>query len=158
MAPSQPYKIRPIEPDDLPKVIELIASAISSADAEFARSIFAYYFREGRSKRQAEYYVVELGGKVVGVSGFYRRGEAYWLGWFAVSEEYRKLGIGSALLERVEEEVKARGARELYVYTSSLPKFEGTREFYRRRGFEEVCEVDHPRWERDMLFLRKRLS
>lgn len=157
MAPSQPYKIRPIKQEDLPQVIELIASAISRADAEFARSIFAYYFREGRSKQQGEYYVAELGGKVVGVSGFYRRGEAYWLGWFAVSEGHRKLGIGSALLERVEEEVKARGARELFVYTSSLPKFEQAREFYRRKGFQEVGEVDHPRWERDMLFLRKQL-
>ncbi|MCS7131350.1 MAG: hypothetical protein NZ934_01270, partial [Hadesarchaea archaeon] len=62
MVPSQPFEIRPIELDDLPEVIELIASAISHRDAEFAKSIFASYFMEKRSKRHGEYYVAELGG------------------------------------------------------------------------------------------------
>jgi len=61
------------------------------------------------------------------------------------------------LLEKVEEAVRAKGARELFVYTSLLPKFKKTREFYKRKGFEEVSAVDHPRWEEDMVFLRKRL-
>lgn len=158
MRPSQSFEIRAMEKADAPAVVELICKTISPKDAEFARFIFTSYFQLGeKSPGRGEFYVATISGRVVGVSGFYRRGNSYWLGWFAVSPKCQGLGVGSTLLEKVEKAVRAKGARELFVYTSLLPKFKKTKEFYKRKGFEEVSEVDHPRWEKDMVFLRKRL-
>lgn len=158
MKPNQSFEIRAMEKADAPDAIELISKTISPGDVEFARFIFASYFQPSRkSLGQGEFYVATFSGRVVGVSGFYRRGNSYWLGWFAVSQECQGLGVGSGLLERVEKAVRDKGARELFVYTSQLPQFKKTREFYKRKGFEEVIEVDHPRWEKGTMFLRKRL-
>ncbi|KUO39960.1 MAG: hypothetical protein AVW06_03080 [Hadesarchaea archaeon DG-33-1] len=158
MKPNRSYEIRVMEKADVPNIIELIGSTISPEDAEFAKSIFASYFKPSRkSWRGGKSYVATLRGQVVGVSGFYKWGKSYWLGWFAVTPECQGLGVGSKLLEEVEKVVRAKGAKELFVYTSILPKFKKTRDFYKRRGFEEVSKVDHPRWEKNMVFFRKRL-
>ena len=147
-----------MEKADVPEAIELVSKTISPEDAEFAKFIFTSHFQAGgKPLGRGEFYVATFSGRVVGVSGFYRRENSYWLGWYAVRSECQGLGVGSALLERVEKAVMAKGARELSVCTSSLPKFKKTREFYKRKGFEEVGEVDHPRWEEDVVFLRKRL-
>jgi GNAT superfamily N-acetyltransferase len=158
MRPSKSFEIRGMEKADAPVVVELIGKTMSPRDAEFAKSIFTSYFQLGdESLALGEFYVATLSGRVVGVSGYYRRRNSYWLGWFAVSPEFQGLGVGSALLEKVEGAVRAKGAKELFVYTSRLPQFKRAREFYRRKGFEEVNEADHPRWEEDMVFLCKRL-
>lgn len=155
---NQSFKIRATKKADVPDVIELIRKNISPKDAERAESIFSQYFQPSkRSPGRGEFYVAALKGSVVGTSGYYRIGNSYWLGWFAVNPKCRGLGVGSALLERVEKAVMSKGARELFVYTSPLPQFKKAGEFYKRKGFEEVSGVDHPRLEDDMLFLRKRL-
>lgn len=52
-------------------------------------------------------------------------------------------GHGSAIVRRVEEELRARGARLLIVETSSLPAFAPARDFYSRCGFAHEATIAH---------------
>ena len=78
-----------------------------------------------------------------------------------VDPAYHRVGIGSALLRRAEDELRADGVRYLQVKTlgPSLPDehYERTRRFYAARGFvplEELLDV----WpENPMLLLVKAL-
>jgi ribosomal protein S18 acetylase RimI-like enzyme len=50
-------------------------------------------------------------------------------------------GHGSALVEKVEHYLAARGARLLIVETSGLPAFETARAFYSKCGFQQEARI-----------------
>ncbi len=56
--------------------------------------------------------------------------------WIAVDELLRGQGIGSLLLQRAEERVRAQGGSTLLVETSSRPQYELSRRFYELNNFE----------------------
>lgn len=61
----------------------------------------------------------------------------------AVRPDRHGLGVGSALMSRVEEELAQQGMRVLLVETSGLPAFANTRGFYSARGYhQEACIRD----------------
>ena len=59
--------------------------------------------------------------------------------WIAVDESCGRRGVGGRLLGRVETYVKARGARRIYVETSSTAPYGAARSFYDRHGFRVAC-------------------
>jgi len=59
----------------------------------------------------------------------------------AVDPAVQGSGIGSQLTAAIESILSERGARLLLVETSSLPEFEATRRFYRRRDFLEEARI-----------------
>lgn len=59
----------------------------------------------------------------------------YDLYWIAVAREHQAKKIGSALLSAMEDDLRARGARQLYIETSDKPQYAPTRAFYERRGY-----------------------
>lgn len=68
-------------------------------------------------------------------------------------------GIGRALVQQVEDEVRRHAARLLIVETSSLPAFETARAFYARRGFVHEATVrDYFGDGDDKLILTRRLA
>ncbi len=50
-------------------------------------------------------------------------------------------GIGSRLLQAVEEEVRQVNGRLLLIETSDQSGFERTRQFYRKHGYVEVARI-----------------
>jgi ribosomal protein S18 acetylase RimI-like enzyme len=66
---------------------------------------------------------------------------SYDLYWIAVSRARRGLGLGRAILARVEEDVARRGGRALYADTSGSEHYEPTRAYYRKAGFKKVAEL-----------------
>ena len=64
--------------------------------------------------------------------------------FMAVRPEYHRRGIGRALLERLEAEVRARGGRWLHVKTLGPshpdPHYARTRAFYEAMGFSPLFE------------------
>lgn len=64
--------------------------------------------------------------------------------FLAVAPTEQGRGTGGALVEFVEAELRALGdaaARTLIVETSSTPKYETARAFYRRQGFAEEARI-----------------
>lgn len=61
--------------------------------------------------------------------------------WIAVAPTAQRTGAGSALLQEVERRLSALDARMLLIETSSQPRYQPTRAFYERHGYDEVARV-----------------
>lgn len=61
--------------------------------------------------------------------------------WIAVHPSAQGSGGGRMLLEEVERRIVEEGARMIVVETSSRSDYEGTRQFYGRRGYREGARV-----------------
>ncbi|MGB5636047.1 MAG: GNAT family N-acetyltransferase [Waterburya sp.] len=59
----------------------------------------------------------------------------------AVHPDYQGKGYGSSLLRYIEQMLAARGERLLLVETSSLARFEPTRGFYQKCGYEKEAQI-----------------
>jgi GNAT superfamily N-acetyltransferase len=96
------------------------------------------------------HYVAIDGDKIIGVIGWYQDTvnyatnamgdkfpgpEAYWVGFFAVQENYRGKGIGYALLQKLESALKEKGVNVLWV--SSVPE---AGKYYERQNYQLVME------------------
>lgn len=64
----------------------------------------------------------------------------YDLYWIAVDPAYHSRGVGSLLIEHVEQMLRSRG-RLLLIETSSLPKNQAARQFYLRHHYREAARV-----------------
>lgn len=81
------------------------------------------------------------------------------LWWIAVRKERQGSGIGRDLLRHVEEDIRARKGRVLFIETGSLPQYEPTRRFYLKSGYEQHAMLkDFYAEEDSMIIFRKALS
>ena len=69
------------------------------------------------------------------------------LWWIVVAKDRQGQGLGRRLLEFVEQEVRQRDGRVLFIETSSTPPYDATRRFYLRCGYSEVARL--PGYYRD---------
>jgi ribosomal protein S18 acetylase RimI-like enzyme len=74
-------------------------------------------------------------GPTPGTAGTY---DLYWL---VVDPARQRTGVGTQLVEAVEQQLAADGARLIVVETSSLPEYASTRAFYERRGYTRAATV-----------------
>lgn len=61
---------------------------------------------------------------------------SYDLYWIAVHNQYRGLGLGKELIRCSEEIIARMGGRRIYIETSSTEKYEPTRAFYLKCGYQ----------------------
>jgi len=74
------------------------------------------------------------------------------ISWIAVKLDYHRQGIGSALVDRVTNDLGSQGIRVLEVKTlaadAEYPPYEKTRRFYEKMGFMHLETIDpYPGWE-----------
>jgi ribosomal protein S18 acetylase RimI-like enzyme len=67
--------------------------------------------------------------------------EVWDLWWIGVNPKHQKSGIGTTFLQEIESAVRASNGRLLVIETSSLEALEGTRRFYKNRGYEECGRI-----------------
>ena len=68
----------------------------------------------------------------------------YDLYWMAIAPEVQGQGYGKELVRWLEEQVSGASGRMILIQTSSQPRYEGTRAFYRAMGYEEAfCIPDY---------------
>jgi ribosomal protein S18 acetylase RimI-like enzyme len=151
--------IRRMREDDLLSVLDVIAQH-SDYDAKCARQCYERWFREGDISPDV-FLIASEGNRIVGTSGFVRSTEAfdvYWLGWTYVNSADRGRGVGSSLLRYVEDELRHRSCRRLFVDTGSTPDYADALAFYRRRDFRFLATLsDYYAEGEDMLVLAKNL-
>jgi ribosomal protein S18 acetylase RimI-like enzyme len=84
---------------------------------------------------------------------------SWYLYWIAVDPGLQGRGAGSTLLRHVENDIRARNGRLLWIETSSLPTYDPTRRFYSRQGYEQAAVLrDYYLEGDDMVVFRKRLD
>jgi ribosomal protein S18 acetylase RimI-like enzyme len=89
---------------------------------------------ERKLKVQRElFFVAGLKGKIVGTAMAGFDGHRGWVYSLAVDEEYRKQGIGRALMKRVEDDLKAIGCTKLNLQIRSSNS--EVVEFYKSLGY-----------------------
>jgi GNAT superfamily N-acetyltransferase len=85
--------------------------------------------------------LIEENGVPLGFAyyGFEPMTEGTWqLWWIAVRKDQQGKGVGSRLLQYVENDIRTRHhGRLLFIQTASVPHYEPTRQFYRKRGYEQ---------------------
>jgi amino-acid N-acetyltransferase len=84
---------------------------------------------EGVAEWLDQFWVAEHQGRVVGVAGMERYGESGLLRSVAVAPEWRGSGIGRTLVDRVLEEGRAAGVRDVYLLTTTAEHY------FPRHGF-----------------------
>lgn len=105
--------LRPMHADDINAVVALIKSH-DEDDAEDAQAGFNTYGVE-------DYFVLELTGEVIGVSG-YRTPPAcertYWLSWTYVHASHVNQGHGRSMVNEIIDHLKSQGGRKIFVKVS----------------------------------------
>ena len=78
--------------------------------------------------------------------------------WMAVATEKRGRGIGSALLDQAEGQIRKAGGRSALIETSSTPAYDKTMQFHLNHGYKIVARVpDFYKCGDHKVILQKRL-
>lgn len=106
--------------------------------------------------------VVESDGKVVGFLVYCSEEGVMHVRWIGVMRSYHRMGVGRALLARLEEKACTYGISEIRTETLGdsvdYEPYERTRAFWRGCGFADLERIiqDDPGWP-ERLVLHKRL-
>ncbi len=83
----------------------------------------------------------------------------WYLYWIAVSRTIQAKGVGSELMAHVEDDVRSKQGRVLFIETSSLKHYDLTRKFYLKLGYDKEAQLrDYYADGDDMVVFRKRLA
>ncbi len=58
--------------------------------------------------------------------------------WIVTHNDFRAKGIGRLLLEETQRKIGEQGGRNVIAETSSLEKYQPTRQFYKQMGYHEA--------------------
>lgn len=97
---------------------------------------------------QDPYLVAVAGNKIVGVVGMAFKHDTCLLMHMVVDREYRRLGIGSALVEQVIENAKIRNATKIWLDT--VPILKEAIALYVRHGFKKCGFLRKHYWGADI--------
>ncbi len=61
--------------------------------------------------------------------------------WICVERSQQRTGVGSQLLQYIEDKLRRRGARAIYLETSDSEAYTPARCFYERNGYERVAHL-----------------
>ncbi|MGL5352662.1 MAG: GNAT family N-acetyltransferase [Clostridium sp.] len=139
-----------LEKKYLKEVIKLVLNTFPDEDElpnkELEASIDNEKFNRYKKKsendiRSLEYFVaIDEFDKVSGIIGLYTQDsdyyESYWVGWYCVNNTKRGLGIGNLLLQYAIKLSKERGAKYLWLYTSSDEGERKAQEIYEQNDFK----------------------
>jgi len=137
--------IRPLAAADKPAVIKILKSLPEFEPHEIviAEELIDAYLQDGT---KSGYYllVYEAGSEIKGYIcyGPTPLTKSTWdIYWIAVSPDMKGKGLGTALMNKAEENIIKAGGTLVIVETSSRPLYENTRLFYRRLKYSVICQI-----------------
>lgn len=137
---TEPFDLREMTVEDVGVVLTIIR-AHQEDDGRLARKYFDSVFGDTeRARRETNFVAVDRAtGEVAGVGGFGPDSMEWpgilWLRWLYVAEEHRGRGLGGRLLRRILEGAASRGARKVYLDTSSDESYAAAIAMYEKYGF-----------------------
>lgn len=100
--------------------------------------------------------VAKTAGRVVGFCFSHNDDGVVWLSWFGVHPEYRGMGIGSALLSKLEETV--RGGRSHKIWCDCRTENEASKDALSKHGYLPLCTVKNHWYGQDFILWEKLVS
>jgi GNAT superfamily N-acetyltransferase len=127
-------KAVPSERDDAERILR---TAFTPYIRKLGREISAghYAFLAAAIERGDVYLAVD-GIEIVGVAATERRDDGIYIDRLGIAPARQGTGLGSFMLERIEEVARSSGLRGLSLMTAEMA--EGNIRLYRRHGFEIV--------------------
>ncbi len=141
------YNIRLIREEDDASILRIVHNAFEELDAPRTGSVYDDPRTEHLSleflRKDAEYWVIEKDGKVLGGCGFYPteglpEGMAEIVKFY-FSPALRGMGMGRKTLEYVAQRAKEKGYKKLYI--ESFPQFSNAVRLYERFGFRHIAHA-----------------
>ena len=137
---QQDFRIRPVISKDLP-ALKAVIDANELFPSDMLDAMISDYLTNEDSN---DYWVTYDDGQPVAIAycAPERMTSGTWnLYLIAVHPDFQQGGRGGSILRHVEQKLAATGARILLIETSGLARFEGTREFYRKCGYEQEATI-----------------
>jgi ribosomal protein S18 acetylase RimI-like enzyme len=113
--------------EEIAAVQELVDDYVAKGDAS------TYHFLSYR-----------LNGRVIGYACYGRRSlteSTFDLYWICSAPSGQRKGVGHALLQQTEQEIRALGGRLVIVETCSLPEYEPAQRFYDSHGYRREAVI-----------------
>ena len=137
--------IRATQRSDFEQIRSIVAATkvFSQEEVDIAVELLEIYLNDPHQKDYEMFSYVES-EKVAGyicIGPTPATTATYDMYWIAVDPEVHGKGIGSQLLAYVEEYLKKKNGRLIIAETSSTEKYEKTRVFYERKGFQKFAHI-----------------
>ena len=134
--------LRPAIPIDTPALLRLTAETgfFKPHEVDALKEVLDDYHDETAEEDQHLCFTMQSAD---GLDGFAYIAPApmtlgsWHLWWIVVRRDAQGTGLGGAMLRFVEDEIRRRKGRVLFIETSSQPLYEPTRRFYARHGYEQ---------------------
>jgi ribosomal protein S18 acetylase RimI-like enzyme len=163
---NERFHIEVLEADRLDSATVLRDSIFKSMTIEEALSLKAYVYKAEYEDWYSESGITALyswvlvetaADKVVGLTGLYTEEdddeETCWLGWFCVDPNYRKRGLGQALLSLSISEAKRMEKVRLKLYTYNSEEFWDAIKLYQSFGFRVLDTGRKKARRKDLVFM-----
>jgi len=155
-------KVRPMTDKDKPAVIQMLRDIpeFKSAEIDVAEEVINSYLADP-IRSGYHIFVAEASSSIAGYIcyGPTPLTEGTWdIYWLAVTPDKQSQGIGKALVNFANSNIKEKKGRLTLIETSSKPEYETTRIFYQAQGYEMACRIaDFYAPGDDKLVFQKRL-
>jgi ribosomal protein S18 acetylase RimI-like enzyme len=136
--------IRPLLPEDRDPVETLVRATgvFRPEEIQVAMEVVDAGLKEGQT--DYAFAVAASGDSIAGYACWGRTPctqGTYDLYWIATHPAHQGKGVGRALMDAAQGEMRARGGRLCVIETSSLPEYEPTRRFYLGLGCEAAAVI-----------------
>jgi predicted N-acetyltransferase YhbS len=156
--------IRPVRYQDRDEIVRLLThrKVFNEREVQVALEVFDDAFRQPAREDYQAFCACDGESHIVGYICFGPitvTDRCYDLYWLIVDEMVSRQGVGRKLLAFMEEYAAGKGARRVYIETSSTPPYEGARAFYQKQNYALLCAIkDFYRIGDDKLIFAKEVA
>lgn len=139
-------RIRKLLPEDRSRIEELLGRIEQFTDEErqCALELVDIYIKQGEHSGYDFFISVGEDNNLLGYVCFGKiplTDSCFDIYWIVVNPLHQDKGIGTQLINAVEEKLRNLGARKIFVETSSQKKYLSAQNFYQKMGFRLVSYI-----------------
>jgi ribosomal protein S18 acetylase RimI-like enzyme len=133
--------IRPVTPEDTSELVSIVedTGVFFPKDIVALKEVLAEYHEDDMASLGHRCVAFEENGRVVGFSYHAPASmcdRTWYLWWIAVRKNTQAKGVGSQLLQFVEDAIRGANGRLMIIETSSTPQYAPTHRFYLKHAYE----------------------
>ncbi|MBG9548459.1 MULTISPECIES: GNAT family N-acetyltransferase [Cytobacillus] len=133
--------IREAEIKDIPQMVSVVIKNDNSIKSDAEEEIMEIFFEKNGS-----FFVYEEDNQIVGFMGYkfkkWGGDDVYWAIWLYVDPDFKRKGIGTKLYERIEDEVRKKGCRKIYLDVGNEEDHQEAIKFHLNNGFIQEAKLN----------------